>query len=242
MGTTIAFLADVHGNRHALAAVLEDLAGRGADRVVNLGDNTNGPLEPQACADLLRAHCAVHVRGNGDRLTAAGGTTDSTRFAAARIDAGTQAWLGALPLSAGEGDWLACHGSPADDTFYLLEEVGPHGVALRPDADIAAALGGISSRVIACGHTHVPRVVRLADGRVVVNPGSVGLPAYADTAPFPHRMETGSPHARYALVHFRGAHVEVELRCVGYDWEAAAALAERNGRPGWGPPLRTGRA
>ena len=54
---TIAVVADVHSNHFALEAILADLRQRGADWVVNLGDNLNGPLEPQRCADLLRARC-----------------------------------------------------------------------------------------------------------------------------------------------------------------------------------------
>jgi hypothetical protein len=33
----------------------------------------------------------------------------------------------------------------------------------------------------------------------------------------------------------------VSLHAVPYDWEAAAAQAERNGRPDWAHALRTGR-
>lgn len=245
MQRTVAFLADVHGNALALDAVLADLAVRAPGATtVNLGDNVNGPLEPQRSGDLLRARVTVHVRGNGDRMTAAGGQNGSSRFAAARIDAATRDWLGALPLAVQGDGWLACHGSPTDDTYYLLEHVAAGGVELRDSAGIAAALGPARVPVIACGHTHVPRVVRLATGQLVVNPGSVGLAAYADATPFPHRMEAGSPHARYALVHFRdeGGVADVELRCVTYDWESAARQAEENDHAAWARALRTGRA
>ncbi len=35
---------------------------------------------------------------------------------------------------------------------------------------------------------------------LVVNPGSIGMPAYTDDTPVPHAIETGAPHARYAVV------------------------------------------
>ena len=54
--------------------------------------------------------------------------------------------------------------------------------------------------LILCGHTHLPRVVALSSGQLVVNPGSVGLPAYADDAPVAHAMQTFSPHASYAIL------------------------------------------
>ena len=80
--------------------------------------------------------------------------------------------------------------------------------------------------MLLCGHTHVPRVVRLADGRLVVNPGSVGL-----------QMNYGSPDAHYALIERRGGDWSVSLRTVPYDRSTAAALAARNGFPAWGEAL-----
>ncbi|MGH2896718.1 MAG: metallophosphoesterase family protein, partial [Solirubrobacteraceae bacterium] len=93
-----------------------------------------------------------------------------------------------------------------------------------------------------CGHTHLPRLLPLADGTIVVNPGSVGLPAYADDTPWPHLMESGSPHARYALLRRRVAGWEVELRAISYPWDQAAATALARGREDWAVALQTGLA
>jgi hypothetical protein len=82
----------------------------------------------------------------------------------------------------------------------------------------------------------------MPDGMLLVNPGSVGLPAYADESPHPHAMEAGSPHARYAIVTRSGSNWHVEHHAVVYDWNAAAELASRNHRPDWAAWLRTGRA
>ena len=71
---------------------------------------------------------------------------------------------------------------------------------LAAPTEIEARLGGTRSPVMLCGHTHIPRVVQLPAGALVVNPGSVGLPAYDDVFPEYHVVETGSPHARYALL------------------------------------------
>jgi diadenosine tetraphosphatase ApaH/serine/threonine PP2A family protein phosphatase len=95
--------------------------------------------------------------------------------------------------------------------------------------------------VILCGHTHIPHVVVIEDGPLIVNPGSVGLPAYDDTRPYPHKVETGSPHARYAMLTQADGAWQAELLCVDYDWEQAARDAEANGRPDWARALRTGR-
>ena len=84
----------------------------------------------------------------------------------------------------------------------------------------------------------------LAERRVdrVVNPGSVGLPAYCYDSPRSHAMEAGSPHARYAIVDLDDARCRVEQIAVPYDWETAARTAATNGRHDWATWLRTGRA
>jgi len=56
------------------------------------------------------------------------------------------------------------------------------------------------AKLVLCGHTHMPRAIKLVDGRFIVNTGSVGLQAYSDAYPFAHTIEPGSPHARYAIV------------------------------------------
>ena len=75
----------------------------------------------------------------------------------------------------------------------------------------------------------------------MVNPGSVGLPAYEDVHPHPHHVENGSPDARWALVE-RDRHGawHVQLRTTPYDWRPAFARAEANGRGDWADALASG--
>jgi len=82
--------------------------------------------------------------------------------------------------------------------------------------------------------------MRLSDGRLVVNPGSVGLQAYDDDHPHPHIVENGLPHASYAMLTRRPAGWQVELRRVPYDHDDAARRADEGGRPEWARALRTG--
>jgi hypothetical protein len=80
----------------------------------------------------------------------------------------------------------------------------------------------------------------LPGGRMVVNPGSVGLPAYRDDLPHPHVMETGTPRARYCILTPVLGGWTAEPIAVAYDWPAAAEAALRNGRPDWARWLATG--
>jgi hypothetical protein len=78
---------------------------------------------------------------------------------------------------------------------------------------------------------------------LIVNPGSVGCPAYADDVPEEHVVENGSPDARFAIVGpWGGASPSVELVAVRYDAEAAAADALANGFRDWACWIATGHA
>lgn len=106
---------------------------------------------------------------------------------------------------------------------------------------IAECAAGCPASLILCGHTHIPRAVQLNDGRLIVNPGSVGVPAYASDLPWPHSMEAGTPHARYAILDKRNPGWQVEFFQVEYDWAAASHLAAARNRPDWAIALVTGR-
>ncbi len=73
-----------------------------------------------------------------------------------------------------------------------------------------------------------------------MNPGSVGQPAYADDAPYPHVVEIGSPDARYAIAEKRDGHWQAILIAVPYAFRVMAALAKSRGRLDWECALLTG--
>ena len=244
-GGRIAVLADIHGNRWALEAVLEEVERRGIRGVVTLGDALYGPLDPGGTGDLLVALGPPSVRGNEDRIIVEAGAEPPSAtlvHVQANIGAAHRAWLSALPATVEVGGALLCHGTPSSDCDYLLWEVGPTGASRREPARVAADLSEVAQPLVLCGHDHVPAVLCLSDGQAVVDPGSVGLPAYTDGRPWPHAMESGSPHARFAVVERGDGGWTVEQVAVAYDWEAAARTARRQGREDWEVWLRTGMA
>ncbi len=200
----LAAIADVHGNRWALEAVLADAARRGIATVIDLGDSVYGPLDPAGTAALLIARRVPSVRGNEDAIVLEPAHDDDTptlRSTRAALRPEHVRWLAAQPATrVVGGDVFCCHGTPGNDGEYLLEAVTEGGAAPRDAFGVASRIAGVEQAVVACGHSHLPRVARLPDGRLAVNPGSVGLPAYTDDAPWPHAMEAGSPHARYAVL------------------------------------------
>jgi predicted phosphodiesterase len=229
--TRFALIADIHGNIRALDAVLADISGRGIDVIFDLGDSLQGPLDPETTADRLIERNIPSLIGNDDRAMLSQPLRSEHR-----------AWIEALPPTREPApDILLFHGTPDSDLAYLLEEVRPEGVRLRDSPSIRELLGESPHSLFACGHSHTPRTVQLDASRLIVNPGSVGLPAYRGENPYPHVMEAGSPHARYAVVTRSGAGWQVEHVCVLYDYAAASRTAASNGRPDWAQRLLAGR-
>jgi diadenosine tetraphosphatase ApaH/serine/threonine PP2A family protein phosphatase len=241
-----AAIADVHGNYLALEAVLADIRAQGITEIVNLGDMASGALDARRTMDLLMALDAVHVLGNHDRYLIDRepdkmGSWD--RPAHAQLDAKHLDWLRAVPMTqVFRGQVFLCHATPDHDEVYWLEQVLPDGSVRMAALDaIEAAAKGISQKLILCAHSHIARAVRLRDGRLIVNPGSVGCPGYRDShPPIPHVVEAGTPDARYAIVELVGQAWQVTFRHVPYDHEVMAALARNNGMPALASALATG--
>ena len=241
----LAVIADIHGNLPALEAVLSDIARRGADRILNLGDCVAGPLWPRETMDLLQARAIETVRGNHDRWmaeTPRGQMYPSDAFAFDRLTGDQVSALGALPARVDLGDGVVgVHGTPRDDNAYLLEDViGGQLVPARPAA-IAKRLGPLGATLVLCAHSHQPRLVQVRSRLQILNPGSVGCPGYVDPTPPAHVSEAGSPHARYALLTRRNdGDWSIELIAVEYDWGMASRRAVENGRQEWAQALATG--
>jgi len=235
----IAIVSDIHGNLAALEAVAADIRHQGVDAVVNLGDSLSGPLLPLETARYLMAQDWAHLAGNHERqileLHAGSGASDA--YARAQLTPRELAWIATLrPALQYSEDVFLCHGTPTSDLTGLLETAERHAGA----ADIEQRLGQVDASLVACGHTHVPRSVRSARGQLIVNPGSVGQPAYADDHPHPHAIESGSPDARYAIVERRQQRWQAQLLSIPYDYRSMAELACANGREDWAVALMTG--
>lgn len=240
----IAAISDIHGNRLALEAVLEDIATRQVDVTVNLGDILSGPLDPVGTAEMLMKLDLPTVRGNHERQVLYDpqeklGKTDA--FTRGALTARERDWIASLPSTLKLSDEVfLCHGTPGSDLVYFMEKIDGDRTRCADLATVDARAGDCRASLILCGHTHVPRSLRLSDGRLVVNPGSVGLQAYGDLEPSVHWVEVGSPYARYAVIErrrhgWRAQHIDVD-----YDWQAASRQAASHGRDDWAKWLQTG--
>ncbi|MGJ4931005.1 metallophosphoesterase family protein [Bradyrhizobium sp. HKCCYLS2038] len=240
-----AAIADIHGNHLALEAVLADISAQGVDDIVDLGDMASGPLDARKTMDLLMPLDAVHVRGNHDRWLIDRpfekmGAWERPAFP--QLEARHLDWLRTIPATAVYRDEVfLCHATPQDDNVYWLENVAPDGaITCAPLDQIESLAAGIAQSLILCGHTHTSRAVRLRDGRLIVNPGSVGSPGFSYNVPHPHVVQAGTPDARYAILELTPAGWSVSFRHVPYDHSAMADLARANGDAEFALALATG--
>ena len=119
----------------------------------------------------------------------------------------------------------------AEERQHVLDDqlTSEYDVLSMPRESIEAAAAGYDHPVLLCGHTHVPRTMRLADGRLLVNPGTVGLP-----------FLLGSPDARYAILERREGAWSVEHIAIPYDRGPAQQQAIALGHPGFAKAIETG--
>ncbi len=250
--TSVAVLSDVHGVLPVLDAVLAEPDVAGADLVVVTGDHAAGS-QPVQVLDRLTGlgDSALLVRGNADRelvALARGGGTDIpdpiAPWAAAQLTGEHVALLAALPHPvtvdvAGFGPVLFCHGTPRDDEEVVLVDT-----RLQRWAEVFADLPE-DVRTVVCGHTHMP-FVRLVDRRLVVNPGSIGMP-YGRPGGSWALLREGQVALRHTAVDVEAAIEQVVagssypdrrawardyLTASASDAEALTAFAPRDGRTG----------
>jgi predicted phosphodiesterase len=241
----LAVISDIHGNLPALEAVLADVKQRGVDATINLGDCVTSPMWPKETFEALQSLALPTVRGNHDRsieelpdeaLSSAG------RFARSALSAEQRRALYNLPQRIDLGDGiLACHGTPDDDSTCLLEEMLDDGrfVPARRDVLKERLKSASAARVVLCGHSHRQSFIHGPSGCVILNPGSVGCPVFADIS-FAANLEYRSPHARYSVLTKIKGVWRAELLALEYDWASASARALANGRPEWAKALSSG--
>lgn len=180
MRGSVAVLSDVHGVLPVLEAILAEPDVQAADLLVVTGDHAAGPMPVETLDALVGlGERAILVRGNADRelvAVAAGGSSahPESEWAARQLRPDQVDLLAGLPHPVtldlpGFGMTVFCHGTPRDDDEVVLVDSSPQRWT--------AVLDGLDGRIatVVCGHTHMP-FLRLVDRRLVVNPGSVGMP------------------------------------------------------------------
>ena len=221
----LAVISDIHGNLFALEKVLEDIEHEKCDNIICLGDLAMAGPEPDKTVELVKQMNWDVVQGNTDKMivefneemfNALKGQipimANALRNDAEVISDENKEYLKNLPekleININNTPILLVHGSPRRNN----EDISPD----LPLEKVEEMVEGIDSRLILCGHTHLPCGYQTNSGKTVVNVGSVGRPF------------TEKPVSCYAIVTFDEIGFGVEHKFVEYDnVSASETLAKR---------------
>src|SRR5581483_7177104 len=193
----IAIVSDIHGNRHAFEAVLDEIEASDCEEMWCLGDLVGYGADPDACVELARRHAAICLAGNHD-LGVRGdlpleqfsrGAALAAQWTQETITEETLAYLKSLePTHLAESVGLF-HASPRDPVWeYVLSplqaelclDVQEHRVCLIGHSHVALSFWRLPG-ASATGQTRAADdALDLTDGEWLINPGSVGQPRDGD--------------------------------------------------------------
>lgn len=236
----VAVISDIHGNRHALEAVLAEVDGEQVDELWCLGDLVGYGAHPDRCVELVGGRAEVCLAGNHD-LAVTGeiplenfstGAALAARWTQDVIEPDALAFLSDLATSEVVGAVALYHASPRDPVWeYVLS-------ALLAELCLDAQ----SQRVSLIGHSHVAlsfsraegesatgqtrtagEEVDLAKGEWLLNPGSVGQPRDGDPRAAWLTLDTREWTARYRRTEYDIAGAAAAIRAA----RLPDSLAER---------------
>jgi len=191
----LALLSDIHGNLHALEAMIAHVENEKPDKIICVGDVVGYGAYPEECIAWVRENCAVTVQGNHDyhAVEHSGAYNFNPRAYVAlawtgeRLNEEDRQWLRDLPLVENIEDVQIVHGHPMapEAWLYILD---------RHQADLALRL--VPQRMVVTGHSHMQGCFVEGEGKVrmipdegidlngkraVLNPGSIGQPRDSDS-------------------------------------------------------------
>ncbi|MFT4080237.1 metallophosphoesterase family protein [Rhodomicrobium lacus] len=225
----IALLADIHANRQAFAACLDDAKARGAERHVLLGDFVGYGADPVWCVDKameLVAGGAIAVLGNHDAAITepsprmnpeAQAAIDWTRGKLGQVE---RRWLAELPMERSDEGRLYVHADASQPSKWIY---------VLTVEEAARSLRSTQAPITFCGHTHKPAIFSTTAAAKMTAFSPVtevavplhGLRRWLCVLGSVGQPRDGNPRACYGL--FDTEKKEIVYIRVPYDIEAAAA-------------------
>ena len=241
-----AVISDIHGNAPALRLALADAAAHGADGYLLAGDYCISAPWGHEVVGILRELPGAHIiRGNDeahlDVPPGDDGQFEASRWCMSTLSAEDKAWLDALPetltLTVEGVTVTMAHSSQhfvgkcMHEKFRtsVLPGFYPDGPAEREAllADFRRLwdkeafreyIHALPEGVYVFGHNHIQAWGDF-EGRMLVNPGSVGLP-----------LDCGAFGAAYSLLTIEDGRVTVEERRLPMDAEVLITQAKSTGQ------------
>jgi diadenosine tetraphosphatase ApaH/serine/threonine PP2A family protein phosphatase len=237
----IAVISDIHGNLHALAAVLTAIEGEAPDAFWCLGDLVGYGPRPNACTREVAARAEICLAGNHDLgvlgrldlLEFSPEAAVAARWSAAVLEREERAYLEGLRPAARHDEVGLYHASPRDPIWEYV---------LTPDAALLA-FRACDDALVLVGHSHVPLAISLEDDeldgghmpgatsveldpkrRWLLNPGSVGQPRDVDPRAAFLLLDLGARRADFHRVAYPIRTTQAEIRERGLPEILAARL------------------
>ncbi len=206
-----ALITDIHGNLHALEAVLADIDRIGADRLVCLGDLVDGCAYPAECIDIVRERALYTLCGNHEALHIKAeyhednpqfrrpvadrwGRNKAYDYTDRQLTADHLRWIKTLPTIIQEPGIMFVHAAPAPYQWGQTGDFlfpGEDAVLRRAWQFMASQDAGIAF----VGHTHRRTIFTGVDGGE-----SAGMPAATYFDMEQDRQFSASPSLRHIVV------------------------------------------
>jgi diadenosine tetraphosphatase ApaH/serine/threonine PP2A family protein phosphatase len=237
----VAVVSDIHGNYHALEAVLAEVSGEAPDELWCLGDVVGYGPAPNACCALVRDRADLCLAGNHDLAVVGtlpladfnGDAATAARWTQGKLGAESRAFLASLSAKAERPGVGLFHGSPLDPVWdYVLSEEGAR-----------LSLESVDDPLVLVGHSHVPLrlaydggaitgglaqagdEVDLSASRWLLNPGSVGQPRGGDPRAAWLLLDLDTGRAAFRRTEYPVEQTQAEIRAAGLPEALALRLA-----------------
>jgi putative phosphoesterase len=231
----IGIISDIHGNFTALQAALKDMERQAVDSIICLGDiATLGPQPREVVAKVKELGCPCIIGNHESALLdlentlkyqIAADLVPALEWCMQQLDSSDldfmRSFMPTLEVSIEDNiKLLYFHGSPASNTDQLL--------STTPVEEMSEYLSGRQADIFIGGHTHIP-MLRQHNGKLIVNPGSIGSAFHSAYQPgVPPSL---LPWAEYAVMEIENGAVGIDLRRVPFDVEKHNRLIASRGVP-----------
>ena len=232
----IALISDIHGNIPALEAVFYSIKSKNISEIYNLGDSLYGPLWPEETVNFIIRNNIKTIMGNGEEdIIKYPHKNETLKYTVNALSEKSITWIKKLEYIYSNNYITLFHGSPNNCREYLFEKIINGNIVIKNEKEILESIKDIETKFIAFGHSHLEKIMKI-ENQILINAGSVGLPAYSDNEP-PHKIETHNNYSKYIIVEDNN----VEICYIEYNYKSAAKKAMENNRPDWSKCIEYGR-
>jgi len=231
----LAIISDIHGNYEAFKAVVEDIRNSKVDKIVCLGDvATLGP-QPNEVIELLKSLECPCITGNHE--SALFDLQNAAKYKIAKPVIPVLEWCKTklsnkqlnflnsfksdIVINFTSKNKLLCfHGSPMSNIELIS--------STSPEAQMKRHFYNSEFKYFSGGHSHI-QMLRQYNGKLIINPGSVGIPFVK--IPALGKSPSLLPWAEYALLIYAKGSLSADLRRINYSINKLLNVVKKSDMP-----------